>query len=105
MKHLLYILLFSFPFIVSGQSKKPLDHSVYDAWQSIGEKVISNNGRYVAYTITPQEGDGKLVIQRTNGDVISEISRGYNPSVTEDNKFVIFKIKPRFQETREAKIK
>ncbi|MES1224426.1 MAG: hypothetical protein ABUT20_53520 [Bacteroidota bacterium] len=27
--------------------KKPLDHSVYDSWQSIGEKAISNDGKFV----------------------------------------------------------
>src|SRR3954451_23569145 len=105
MKTLLSVLIFSFPLMVFAQGKKPLDHSVYDSWQSIGEKVISNNGEYVAYTVTPQEGDGKLVIQKTNGDIIAEISRGYNASISEDDKFVVFKIKPLFKETREAKIK
>jgi hypothetical protein len=78
---------------------------VHDSWQSIGEKVISNNGKYVAYTITPQEGDGNLIIERTNGGKLSEISRGYNAAITEDDKYVIFKIKPWYKDTREAKIK
>ena len=41
---------------VSAQ-KKPLDHSVYDSWQRIGERMISNDGKWVVYTIDPQEGD------------------------------------------------
>ncbi len=53
------------PFFVSAQTKKPLDHTVYDSWQTIGEKLISNNGKWVLYTIDPQEGDGELVIQST----------------------------------------
>ncbi len=50
------------PFLFPRQ-KKPLDHSVYDGWQSIGERAISNNGKFVTYTVVPQEGDGMLVIQ------------------------------------------
>ena len=60
---------FSFvDFFFSVQSimaqKKPLDHSVYDSWQSIGQKLISNDGKWVVYTIDPQEGDNELVIQQ-----------------------------------------
>ncbi len=51
----------------SLSQKKPLDHSVYDNWQSIGERLLANNGKFVAYTITPQEGDAILVLQQTDG--------------------------------------
>ena len=44
--------------------KKPLDHSVYDGWKSAGERTISNNGKYVVYSINPQEGDGTLYVKR-----------------------------------------
>ncbi|MDE3143839.1 MAG: hypothetical protein KGL19_06775, partial [Bacteroidota bacterium] len=84
--------------------KKPLEHSVYDAWQSIGEKLISNNGKFVVYTINPQEGDGSLIIQQTDGKKLFEIERGYAAKITEDSKFVICKIKPTFLQTRTAKI-
>ena len=45
--------------VVSGAfaQKKPLDHTVYDGWQSIGERMVSNDGKWVVYTVTPQEGD------------------------------------------------
>jgi dipeptidyl aminopeptidase/acylaminoacyl peptidase len=85
--------------------KKPLDHSVYDGWQSIGERAISNNGKFVAYTVTPQEGDGMLVIQATDNSFKKEIPRGYNVTISQDSRFVIFKIRPFFKETREARIK
>jgi hypothetical protein len=85
--------------------KKPLDHSVYDSWQSIGERIISNSGKLVAYTITPQEGDAMLVLQQTDGKKLIEIQRGYNVKFTEDGRFLIFKIKPTFQQTRNVRIK
>lgn len=91
---------------VSFSQKKPLDHSVYDSWQNIGERLISNNGACVVYTINVQEGDGSLVIQQTaNGEKLLELPRGAGASITSDNAFVLFKIKPPFKETREARIK
>ncbi|MGN7724058.1 prolyl oligopeptidase family serine peptidase [Chitinophaga sp. 22620] len=88
-----------------SQSKKPLDHSVYDGWQSIGVKTISNNGQWAAYTVTPQEGDGTLVVRNLhNGQEVS-IPRGSAPVITEDSRYVIFYIKPFFQDTRQARIK
>src|SRR5688572_742311 len=89
---------------VSAQ-KKPLTHSVYDGWQSINERYISNNGKWVVYSITPQEGDATLVIQATDNSYKKEIPRGYAAAITEDSRFVICKIKPLFSATREAKIK
>ena len=70
--------------------KKPLTHAVYDSWQSIGERYISNDGKFVAYTITPQEGDAVLVVQATDKSYRKEIARGYSATITEDSRFVIF---------------
>ncbi|MBO9631704.1 MAG: hypothetical protein J7578_01205, partial [Chitinophagaceae bacterium] len=85
--------------------KKPLDHSVYDGWQTVSERSISNNGKYVAYTVTPQEGDGTLVIQATDKSFKKEFPRGANAVITPDNRFVIFRLKPFFKDVREARIK
>src|SRR5438132_11154987 len=104
MKKLLPLfLLFSLQLFAQ---KKPLDHSVYDSWQSIGERMISNDGKWVVYTVTPQEGDANLFIQATDGtEYKKQIPRGYNALITEDSRFVVFKIKPLFKETRDARIK
>jgi acetyl esterase/lipase len=85
--------------------KKPLDHSVYDGWQSIGERMISNDGKWVVYTTCPQEGDTTLVIQQTDNKYRKEVERGYGAAITEDNRFVVFRIKPFQKELREARIK
>lgn len=85
--------------------KKQLDHTVYDNWKSIGERAISNDGQYVVYTVNPQEGDGELVIQNPLIKYKKVVPRGYQAIITEDSKFVIFRIKPLFKDTRLAKIK
>lgn len=106
MSHRISLLLFLLVSTISFAQKKPLDHSVYDSWQSIGERMISNDGKWVVYTVTPQEGDADLYIQAADGRSYKcQVSRGYNPVITEDNRFVVFKIKPFYREAREARIK
>jgi len=85
--------------------KKPLDHSVYDGWQTISERMISDNGEYIAFTVNPQEGDGKLIVKTASGALVAEIARGYGAAITDNNKFLVCKIKPLFSETRDARIK
>ncbi|HYK55017.1 MAG TPA: S9 family peptidase, partial [Flavisolibacter sp.] len=101
-----YVLFFLLsPFYVLAQ-KKPLDHSVYDGWQSIAERLISNDGRWVVYTVTPQEGDADLFIQSADGSQYKkQVPRGYSALITEDSRFVVFKIKPFYKDIREARIK
>ena len=88
-----------------AQDKKPLTHEVYDSWKSVGEKVISNDGRLIVYAVNPQEGDGVLVMQNLISNKISRAERGYGAVISADSKFVFFKIKPLFQDARQARIK
>lgn len=105
MRALIFPLLLLLYFPGNAQIKKPLDHTVYDGWKSIGERMISNNGRFVVYTVTPQEGDGDLVIQDVAARYKKVVPRGYNAIITEDSRFLIFKIKPMFRDSRLARIK
>lgn len=99
---LLCILLSAF---IAHAQKKPLDHSVYDSWQSIANPKISNDGKYAVYAIDPQEGDGRLVITNINKNQSISVSRGYEYVVSSNSKIVVSLIKPQFEQTREAKIK
>ena len=99
------ILLCLFFVSITFAQKKPLDHSVYDSWQSIGERAISNDGKFVVYVVNPQEGDGSLYIQATDNSFKKEIPRGYNATISEDSKYVIFRIRPQFKDVRDARIK
>lgn len=99
---LIPVILF---FLLTKAQKRPLDHSVYDGWQNIAERGISNDGRYVFYTVNPQEGDGVLVIQTADKSYKKEIARGYSALISEDSRYLVFKIRPFFKDTRDAKIK
>lgn len=105
MKKISAIILSLFTIHYSQAQKKPLDHSVYDSWQHIGERMISNDGKWVVYTIDPQQGDNELVIQSSDAKYKKTVPRGYNALITEDSRYVIFKIKPFYKDTREARIK
>ena len=87
---LVVFLLFTFSFLIA--QKKPLDHWVYDGWQSIGERMISNDGKWVVYAINVQEGDNELVIQSSDASYKKTVPRGYNATISEDSRFAIFKI-------------
>src|SRR5699024_6979673 len=86
--------------------KIPLDHSVYDDWQSLGQTTISPSGSWVLYTVNAQEGDGYgSIIQagKSSREVI-KIPRASGLKITGDEKFVTATIKPLFSQTRQARI-
>lgn len=104
MRVLCCILLLFFSINIFAQ-KKPLDHSVYDQWESIGERKVSDNGKWVAYAKTVQEGDDEAVIEALDGSKRLLVPRGYNIEFTSDSRFAVMLVKPFFAETREARIK
>lgn len=85
--------------------KKPLDHSVYDGWEAIQERQITNDGKYVVFTVNPQEGDGQLMLMSSDKQWSLRVPRGYGVSLSSDSRYAVFKIKPTFKETRDARIK
>ena len=105
MRYLFLIILVGLTGNLSAQNKKPLDHSVYDGWKSLSEKLISNDGSYIVYSINPQEGDGNMIIRNIKTNYSLTVQRGYGAVISEDSKYLFFKIKPLFQDTRQAKIK
>ena len=92
------------PYTTSAQ-KKPLDHSVYDGWQSIGSSGISADGSFIFYTVTPQEGDAQLFITTPHKQQIGKIDRGFQADFSADHRFLVALIKPFFSESREARIR
>lgn len=85
--------------------KPPLDHDVYDQWQSIGQKAFSDNGKWVLYQINPQEGDKTLFIQSTDNKVFLEVPRGEKAQFTGGSDFSIFKIRPTYEDLKLVRIK
>ncbi|WP_018627147.1 alpha/beta hydrolase family protein [Niabella aurantiaca] len=105
MKKLMLSVLIGAACSGAAAQKKPLDHSVYDSWESVGKTVMSSDGKWVVYDIHVQEGDDRLVIQATDHSYKKMVPRGYDARITGDGKTVILRIKPLFTQIRQAKIK
>ncbi|MEO5909282.1 MAG: prolyl oligopeptidase family serine peptidase [Pelobium sp.] len=102
------ILLLSSLFLVSATSfgqKKPINHSVYDEWQSVSGEKISSTGKWAGYYIEPQAGDANFHIKNLKKNQDFEYPRGASFSFSDDEKYAAFTIKPSYQQTRLAKIK
>jgi len=85
--------------------KKPLDHTVYDSWQSISSPYISKSGKFVLFQVSPQEGDSQLFLKTKENKELLQIPRGYNGKLTDTENHLVSLIKAPFAVTREAKIK
>ena len=94
-KLLILPTLLLFALICYGQ-KKPLDHSVYDGWKSVGAISVTEDYQYALFNVNPQEGDATLVSLNLTNLSQDAIQRGTSARVTADNKFAIFNIKPLF---------
>lgn len=78
-----------------GQAQKPpLDARVFEKWASVESPIVSNDGKYILYTIKNQPVDGQtLVVQSTNTDWKLEISGGSNvldSAFTQDSRLAVF---------------
>jgi dipeptidyl aminopeptidase/acylaminoacyl peptidase len=58
-------------------AKKVLTQADWDIWKSISAPTLSNDGRWVVYTLVPQVGDAELVIRATTGTTEYRVPRGY----------------------------
>ncbi|WP_286896642.1 MULTISPECIES: S9 family peptidase [Sphingobacterium] len=85
--------------------KKPLDHTVYDSWQSVSSPYISKSGKFILFQVVPQEGDNQLFLKTKENKEIIQIPRGYNGKLTDTENHLLSLVKAPFALTREAKIK
>ncbi|HEY5219307.1 MAG TPA: hypothetical protein VIJ16_05835, partial [Gemmatimonadaceae bacterium] len=64
--------------------KRALTPADWDHWRSITGTAISQDGKWVAYSLTPQVGDGEFVVRSTTGSAEYRVSRGFigRPNMT-----------------------
>jgi dipeptidyl aminopeptidase/acylaminoacyl peptidase len=106
----------------SAQTKRPLTHMDYDGWKNIQNQALSNDGKFLAYGLFPQEGDGEVVIRNLQTGTEWRQPAGARPlatpnlesdeppppinitiSFTADSHFVIFSVFPAKADTDKAK--
>src|SRR5262245_61202835 len=65
----------------SVSTKRPLTHQDYDNWRSIQGQQLSRDGKWVAYTLMAQDGDGEVVTRNLATNAEYRYGRGWRPPV------------------------
>ncbi|QJW89063.1 S9 family peptidase [Spirosoma taeanense] len=103
--YLFFLFIVSAP-LLAQTTKRPLTSADYDRWQSVRNEKISNDGRWVAYQIDPQDGDGRLEAVAAGSNPKRYVfPRGYMAQFTPDSKFLVMRLKVPAADTRKAKLK
>ena len=63
--------------LAAHAQKKTLTQADWDRWRSIQGAAISANGQWVAYTLSPQVGDGEFVVRSTSSAIEYRVPVGY----------------------------
>ena len=91
MKTTLYSILFLLTISVSAQ-KKVLDHPDFDIWNTIRSQSISNNGKFIMYSLERGEKDRFLKIKDEKARAIFNYDRVKAGEFTYDSKNAVFTI-------------
>jgi len=100
-------IVFVFALIIAVQlkaqntSKKIVSIDDFADWNTILNPQISNNGKYVAFELNPQKGNGNLIIK--HGNHSDTIPRGYKLKFGSENNVAVFQIKQPVDTIRKAK--
>ncbi len=101
----LLILFHLSSFDLFAQGSKSLEHSDYDSWNELSNQEISRDGKFIAYEINPQKGDGNLFLYDVDQKDYDRFHRGSDPVFSPKSNFLVYRIKPAFDTVRELKLK
>jgi dipeptidyl aminopeptidase/acylaminoacyl peptidase len=82
--------------------KRSLTFQDFDSWRSLQGAQISRDGKFVAYVMQPQDGDGEVFVKNTATSAEWRSPRGYRqltpppdpPNFSADGNFLFFSIEP-----------
>lgn len=60
-------------------AKRPLTFQDFDSWRSLQGAQISRDGKYVAFVMQPQDGDGDIFVHNVTTGAEWRSPRGYRP--------------------------
>jgi dipeptidyl aminopeptidase/acylaminoacyl peptidase len=106
--------LFQLPSHCVGQSdvvsKKSLNHSDYDKWHTVSSQRLSNDGKWISYSIRSGKvgAESTLKIRQFGAAKEYAISRASGPQFSFDSKYIIYRVRPdseRIKKLKKAKAK
>lgn len=96
-------------FISFALTAQPAKHSLnindLAGWNTIEGVSLSNNGAFAAYQLKPLKGNGKLIINQTDGSFSDTIPLGKEAKFTADSRFVVFRFEIPEDSLKEARKK
>jgi hypothetical protein len=77
-----------------NSTPKPISLEDYPRFKRIAGASISSDGKWMFYTVTPNEGDGTLFIKAFDSSTSYEIPRGTNPAFSDNARWVAYFVTP-----------
>ena len=104
MKFKLVLAFALFISLVLFAQKRSLQISDFAHWNRIENQVISNNGKFVAFEINRQKGDGFLIIYTVDTQKSDTIHHGTKPKFSVNSDYVVFNLRVPDDTLRKYKI-
>jgi len=81
------LVVFALAGIAQTPAKRPLHHRDYDSWRTISGQTLSRDGKFLAYSLFPEEGDGEIVVRNLATGKESRESAGSLPPAPDTQNF------------------
>ena len=69
---------------------KPLNLEDYGRFNRIAGTALSPDGKWLSYTVTPNDGTGVLYIRQLDSDKLITLARGSSPQFNETSRYVAY---------------
>ncbi|TWT81450.1 Prolyl tripeptidyl peptidase precursor [Planctomycetes bacterium CA13] len=86
-------------------TRRMLEHSDYDIWNTLSGASISNDGNWILYTVISGEIDGEDTLHIHHAKTAREyvIERGADAKITDDSRFVIYRVTPEMKKLKQLR--
>src|ERR1700722_4846363 len=81
------LVVFALAGIAQTPAKRPLHHRDYDSWRTISGQTLSRDGKFLAYSLFPEEGDGEIVVRNLATGKESRENAGALPPAPDTQNF------------------
>ncbi|HEY3369941.1 MAG TPA: prolyl oligopeptidase family serine peptidase [Prolixibacteraceae bacterium] len=104
---LVLIFTINYSLVLNAQKveKKPLTIKDFASWKTVKNPLVSNDGKWAAFELNPQKGNGNLVVKTIDGKKSDTLSRGFDARFSPESDFIVYKIKQPEDSIRSAKKK
>ena len=78
----------------AAAQQRVLDHEDVLQWKTIDDPALSPDGDWLAFVVSPMEGDPTLTLKAATGDGPALTVRGTSPTFTSDSRYLVFAVPP-----------